>query len=621
MRLRNLSVKTKVVAVSFIAIALTAATIAALYVRDVSAQAERAILEKSRAVVFAAEAVREEMANKLGAGVVRDLEELARSGDRAKLVEAVPILTAISVASKNAQAGKYAFRVPKIKPRNPANEPTALEREVLLSFEAGGLEEKVVRDKDSIRYFRPIRLSEDCMLCHGDPAGSTDPVGGIREGWKAGEVHGAFVIESSLAEAKQTAARATITIAVVAALVMALSAAVLLLLIGGVLRPLDGYVAAFKAAATGDLTVRSQAKSGDEIGRLSGYFNEFIGDLEGMIASIVALAEKSQGVSDNLASTSEETLASLNEIAANTEGVKNKIVRLDEAVAHSTRSAKEVRTFISRVSELIQSQAAAINESSASIEEMSASIGNIAKATEEKLKIAESLESTASQGETEMEESVRMMKKVSESAGVIMEMIEIIQDIASRTNLLAMNAAIEAAHAGEFGKGFAVVADEIRKLAESSAESARQITQSLEEVSRYIQTAEEATDRTGEVFAAIVRSVKDVAQSMSEMKNATYELSIGSDQILEALTSLVETTEEVKTSSTEMTDRMAVIGDSMEELSKVSTDTKVGMEEITIGISEINQASAMISESGTLNRENVGEMERLAGRFIVSGRS
>ncbi len=140
-------------------------------------------------------------------------------------------------------------------------------------------------------------------------------------------------------------------------------------------------------------------------------------------------------------------------------------------------------------------------------------------------------------------------------------------------------------------------------------------------MSQYIQTAEEATDRTGEVFAAIVRSVKDVAQSMSEMKNATYELSIGSDQILKALTSLVETTEEVKTSSTEMTERMAVIGDSMEELSKVSKDTKVGMEEITIGISEIHQASAMINESGTINRENVGEMERLAGRFIVSGRS
>ncbi len=621
MRFRDLSVKMKVMTVAFFAIALTAFSIAVIYVHDVTVQAQRAILEKSRAVVFAAEAVREEMGKKLASGVVRDLSELAAAGDREKLLAAVPILTALDVASKNAEAGNYEFRVPKISPRNPNNEPTPLERSVLTEFESGTLKEKVVADADTIRYFRPIRLTEDCLLCHGDPAGSQDPIGGIREGWKAGEVHGAFVIVSSLADAKRTAARATATIAGVAVLVMLISGGLLFLVVGGVLKPLGGYVLAFDAAATGNLTVRSEAKSGDEIGRLSGYFNEFISGLEGMVGRIGALTDTSRSVSDDLAATSEETLASLNEIHANTEGVKNKIVHLDDAVSRSTASAKEVRIFISRVSELIQSQAAAINESSASIEEMTASINNIAKATEEKLKIAESLETTASQGESEMEESVRMMKKVSESASVIMEMIEIIQDIASRTNLLAMNAAIEAAHAGEFGKGFAVVADEIRKLAESSAESARQITQSLGEVSQYIETAENATDRTGEVFTAIVKAVKDVAQSMSEMKNATDELSIGSDQILEALTSLVETTEEVKSSSTEMNERMASIGDSMEALSTVSKDTKIGMEEITIGISEINQASATISAAGNQNRENVAELEKLVGRFKVSGRS
>jgi methyl-accepting chemotaxis protein len=274
-----------------------------------------------------------------------------------------------------------------------------------------------------------------------------------------------------------------------------------------------------------------------------------------------------------------------------------------------------VRHFIGRVSDLIQTQAAAINESSASIEEMTASIGNIAKATEEKLKVAESLETTASQGEEEMEESVRMIKKVAESAGVIMEMIQIIQDIAGRTNLLAMNAAIEAAHAGEFGKGFAVVADEIRNLAESSAESAHQITQSLNEVAGYISVAETASDRTGEVFTRIVRSVKDVSAGMSEMKNATYELSIGSSQILEALASLVATTQEVKSSSEEMNSQIAVIGDSMDELSKVSKDTKIGMEEISIGIGEIFNASEIIVQAGTSNRENVAELERLVARF------
>ena len=615
MKVRDLSLKAKMLLVSFAAVALTASAIAALYIRDVSIQAEKSILEKSRAVVLAAESVRDSMGKKIALGVITDLKELAGSGDRDRLLAAVPILTAIDVVAKNAADGGYDFRVPKIDPRNPMNEPTALERSVLMEFEKGEITEKLIVEKDVIRYFRPITLSPDCLLCHGDPKGSTDPTGGIREGWASGEVHGAFQIISSLSEAKATRLKATLTIIVVGILVMLISGGVLILMLGAVLKPLKGYVAAFQAAATGDLTVRSTANSADEIGRLSTYFNDFVGALDGMVANIGSVTQGARGISDDLAATSEETFASLNEIKANTDGVKNKIIRLDNAVDGSNRSAQEVRHFIGRVSDLIQTQAAAINESSASIEEMTASIGNIAKATEEKLKVAESLETTASQGEEEMEESVRMIKKVAESAGVIMEMIQIIQDIAGRTNLLAMNAAIEAAHAGEFGKGFAVVADEIRNLAESSAESAHQITQSLNEVAGYISVAETASDRTGEVFTRIVRSVKDVSAGMSEMKNATYELSIGSSQILEALASLVATTQEVKSSSEEMNSQIAVIGDSMDELSKVSKDTKIGMEEISIGIGEIFNASEIIVQAGTSNRENVAELERLVSRF------
>ena len=619
MGMRDLSLKAKVLGMALFGIVVIALIIASLYIRDIGKQAQSAILEKSRAIVLTVEASREAMAEKLAAGVITDLDTLAAQGDRSKLLAAVPIITAIDVASRNAEAGNYEFRVPKFSPRNPANEPVGVEIEILKELEKGQLDEYVFVERGQIRYFKPIRLTQECMLCHGDPAGSLDPVGGVREGWRVGEIHGAFEIVSSLRDAEKTRIAASWNIIGFTGGVMAILGAALFLIIRLVLKPIVSYVGAFKSASTGDLTVRADVRSRDEVGRIADYFNEFIGTLEGMVREVKGLTSSTERITHELAASSEETAASLHEIRANTEGMKNKIVRLDREVSSSARAAEDVGSYIERLSGLIASQASAINQSSSSIEQMTASINNIALAAEEKLRIANELEATALDGQGEMEETEQLIKKVAANAGAIQEMIQIIQDIATKTNLLAMNAAIEAAHAGEFGKGFAVVADEIRNLAESSAESARQITQSVGEVSEYIGISESSTEKTGELFSRIVDQVKGVAQSMSEMKNATQELSVGARQILEALNLLVNTTDEVKSSSADMNRQISNISEAMNQVSDISADTKNGMEEITIGINEIYAAAEAISKAGAENTESVANLKALIERFIVQG--
>ncbi len=617
MAFRDMSIKYKVLIIVIFGIISFAGVNTYLFIRDIIVTTVRGIEEKSHAVMTAVETVQSEMSLLVTENVIPPFEEFAEAGEYDKIYLSVPIFVAMRLAERNAEDGGYEFRVPKVNPRDPANEPTEFEYQILQEMKEKNLDMKVVMEKNQIRVFHPVRLTRDCLVCHGEPAGELDVLGGIKEGWNAGEMHGAFEIISSLEPAREFQKAAIRKISIVTVGVIIIIGFLLWLIIRRITQPLTDYVGDFKALASGDLTVQAGAKNNDEVGKLSANLNDLIGSLKKMIGNIKRAIEYTKSISSDLAATSEESAAAVDQISKNVESMKGKISHLDDEVSISTDASNDVKSYLSAVGDLIASQAAAVDESSASIEEISSSINSIAKAAEEKMRIARELEETALSGESEMEETVKIIKKVAESANVIMESIDVIQNIASQTNLLAMNAAIEAAHAGEAGKGFAVVADEIRKLAENSSESAKTITDSLKEVTGYIQVSEDSTEKSGQAFSGIVVGVKNVASAMEEMKNAADELSGGSRQIVEALSSLIDISSEVKSSYGEMDDRIQKIIASMEEVSVISKDTKNGMEEVSAGIREIHDAVQVVSEAGNKNSENVKQLEEMVGRFTV----
>ncbi len=367
----------------------------------------------------------------------------------------------------------------------------------------------------------------------------------------------------------------------------------------------------------GDLTQELPVRTRDEVGELAVHFNCFLGSLREMLGQIKEVAADTENVGRELNASSEETSATLEEITRNIEGIDKRIEQLDGEIIKSKVDSQNMMGSVNSIVEGIDSQNTAISESSAMIEEMSASINSVEQLTKDKLEVIQNLEKTSRTGEEEMTESVNMAKKLTHSAQGIMEMITVLNGIASQTNLLAMNAAIEAAHAGESGRGFSVVADEIRKLAENSGAKSKEMSASLKEIIEYTDVTEQSTVKTGERFSEIVQGIKELSESMSEIKGAMGELNQGGSDLMGSLNSLVNLSTDVKSSSRPVKEGVSHVVTAMDDLSGISKDTKNGMEEITTGVKEIRTAMNQVKESGTKNMEGVERLEGLLGRFKI----
>ncbi len=385
----------------------------------------------------------------------------------------------------------------------------------------------------------------------------------------------------------------------------------------GLSDPLKRMLEILDKIKNGDLTskVILNFPRKDELGQVTEGINAMLDEINSIVSSVKNSIVKVADSGKELNKASDLSEEKLTTMKNNIDSIRDKIVLLDQDINISSQSATDVNQFISDVAGLISSQAAAISQSSSTIEEMSASIQNIANVSEGKLEIAQNLEKKASFGEQSMKEVVELIKKVADSAHLIMDMISVINGIAEQTNLLAMNAAIEAAHAGDAGKGFAVVADEIRKLAEDTGKNSKEISNSLKDVIQHIRVSEESTKKTGDIFIDIVQHVKEVAGSMMEMKAATEEMAIGNEQILDSIGSVVSISEKVKSSSGEMDEKVSKITESMRHLSSISYETKVEMSTFSTRVSEVQTSMQEVSQIGSKNMASVSELKKHVTKF------
>jgi len=340
----------------------------------------------------------------------------------------------------------------------------------------------------------------------------------------------------------------------------------------------------------GDLTTAFSARTRDEIGRLSGYLNHFIVSLRESMVSVQAASSENVRMKESLIVTTEQTSASTTQIGANTSSIDRQISTLDEQVLSTTGAVQRIGDSIKGLNNQIQEQMAMVEESTASVTEMIASIENVKKTADKRREATKRLVRTVTGGGEKMAATLEMVGAINESVSSIKDITGIIENISSQTNLLAMNAAIEAAHAGEAGRGFSVVADEIRKLAEASAQNSQEIGSILRLIASRIQEASSSGTEMQASFAEIDGEVKELSESLAEIFGSMEELHNGGGQILQAMTVLQEVSTNVMAGSKSINESSADIRETVAIVQRITTEVRSGMTEIARGIGEISAA-------------------------------
>ena len=352
-----------------------------------------------------------------------------------------------------------------------------------------------------------------------------------------------------------------------------------------------------------DLTKRCKLFIRDEIGDLIIHFDLFLDKLQQIMTEVKGTKTELNASGSNLSAETADTASAISQILANIDGIHQQITAQGSSVDQTAKAVREISTNITSLDTLVENQSSGVEEASASIEEM---IGNIATVTANVDKMAESfsaLNENMQMGFAKQQGVNERIQQIEGQSDQLSEANLAIASIAAQTNLLAMNAAIEAAHAGDAGKGFSVVADEIRKLSETSSMQSRSIGEQLTKIHDAIGEVVASSNEASEAFGTVSAHIKQTDELVRQIKNVMEEQNAGSRQIGDAIRNMNDSTVEVQKASKEMSQSNERIMHEMQLLQDSTSSMQTGMNEMKNGARKINETgNALAGISGDVQQ-------------------
>jgi methyl-accepting chemotaxis protein len=540
----NLKLTPKIAGSIVVTLIATSAVSFFINQRRVNAQSEAFFVDRLRKT--------DGMASKIRTFFSANADTYVPKHEFKKIVQ-VPVVVAWTIAREYAESQGMKFSTPSLAPRNPKNTPDGFEAEALRAFaEKPGLEEYYRRDSVNgatvMRYAQPVRLTEDCLFCHGNPRGEKDPFGYAKEGMKAGDLRGAFVVTAPLEALTKTARANSLALLLVGFFTqLAVVGVVFVVVRKFVVRPVAASASLAQEIARNNLSIDDiEVNSGDEVGEAVLALNSMKNNLHSMVENIAATAERIASAGHELASTSTQQSAAASTQTDRTAQVATAMLEMSATVNQVSEAAQQAAQAAGKATETAHSGGKVVETSTANMRSISTSVS--ATATK-----------------------VRELGKSSTQIG---EIVAVIEDIADQTNLLALNAAIEAARAGDQGRGFAVVADEVRKLAERT-------TTATKEIASRIQTIQSETKTVAHAMEAGTSQVEEGVKTTERTGESLQEIIRVNDGLRDMINQIAVTTAQQSATSTEVSSNVS-------EIARLAQESSHGAEEAAKACDELS---------------------------------